>query len=95
MNRLWAGRTGRILIIVASAVVFALVGLLWIHMTGLWGSGVPRCTGPPGLVACTNSPPASWGWRIFGMALGASFGFILAVATLKVAEVSESRKQRV
>jgi hypothetical protein len=92
MSRWLESRTARILIIVTSAVAFALAGLLWVRLTGQWGASYPHCTGPPGLVACTKPHPPSWAWRILGMTFGGFFGFILAVAALKIAEVNEMRK---
>ena len=80
MKKWCATRAGRRLIVVASTLAFAGLGLLWIHMTVHWGGG-QYCEGPPGKVACINSPP-EWDWIVFGMALGAFFGCVLAIVTL-------------
>jgi uncharacterized protein involved in exopolysaccharide biosynthesis len=76
----WATGEGRRLIVVASTLVFAGLGVLWIHMTVHWGGGT-YCEGPPGEEACVSSPP-QWNWIVFGMALGAFFGFVLALVAL-------------
>jgi hypothetical protein len=65
---------------VASTVVCAGLGVLWIRMTVHWGGG-QYCEGPPGKVACISSP-LRWDWIAFGIVFGAFFGCVLALVTL-------------
>jgi hypothetical protein len=82
----------------ASAVTFAVVGLLWVNITstGQWGGA--SCTGPPPLrghrasLGCTYFLP-HWEWLAFWTALGALFGRVLAVAALRLNRLNRGRTE--
>jgi hypothetical protein len=78
-------------IIVVSATISAVVGLLWLHVTVGRGGGA-YCEGPPGKVACINYPP-SWDWIAFVTLLGAVLGSALALVGLKLSRLNERRKE--
>jgi hypothetical protein len=82
VNRGWDARAKKRLIIISSALVFALAGVWWIRVTGVSG-GARNCEGPPGKGVCVSYPP-SWGWQIFGIVLGAVLGCIVSMVVLRV-----------
>jgi hypothetical protein len=92
VEKWWVTRAGRRLIVIVSALTFAAVGLLWVRITGTgqWGGescgseSVPYFPGRHlGGTPCIYHPP-QWGWLVFCAALGAIFGWALAVAALRL-----------
>lgn len=84
--------------VVGSALAFTAVGLLWTRITGQWGGGA-YCEGPPPLpnhragLPCIHYSP-NWSWVVTGMALGAVFGFALAVAGLRLYRLNRQRTEQ-
>jgi hypothetical protein len=89
VEKWWDTRAGRRLIVIVSALTFAAVALLWVRITGTgqWGGayceGLPPLPGHRAGLGCIYYPP-HWGWLAFWTALGAVFGWVLAVAALRL-----------
>jgi hypothetical protein len=81
------------LIVAVSALVFAVLGLLWTHLTGLWQGGGSTCAVPiplPGhrvVGGCGHYPP-QWGWALVVTVTGALAGATLAIVALTVCRLA-------